>query len=182
MILKFTSMHFYIFNIFLCVILILSCKNHSTQNFNNSKEIFESHNQKAFNSNVDFKLSDYPEEIIKNYEIENWDEFKNLHDLLNQLRILDFRNVDLEILKLNKILKNLLSKKLPDKFEKPQIRSRLKLVFMQSQKSYYFTKHFKEDSLISSLEDLYKSYNSMISRMNNLEDEFQEFDFGKTED
>ena len=166
-------MHFYIFNIFLCVILILSCKNHSTQNFNNSKEIFESHNQKAFNSNVDFKLSDYPEEIIKNYEIENWDEFKNLHDLLNQLRILDFRNVDLEILKLNKILKNLLSKKLPEKFEKPQIRSRLKVVFMQSQKSYYFTKHFKEDSLISSLEDLYKSYNSMISRMNNLEDEFQ---------
>ena len=50
---------------------------------------------------------------------------------------------------------------------------------MQSQKSYYFTKHFKEDSLISSLEDLYKSYNSMISRMNNLEDEFQEFDFEK---
>ena len=105
-----------------------------------------------------------------------------MHDLLNQLRILDFRNVDLEILKLNKILKNLLSKKLPEKFEKPQIRSRLKVVFMQSQKSYYFTKHFKEDSLISSLEDLYKSYNSMISRMNNLEDEFQEFDFRKTED
>ena len=105
-----------------------------------------------------------------------------MHDLLNQLRILDFRNVDLEISKLNKILKNLLSKKLPEKFEKPQIRSRLKVVFMQSQKSYYFTKHFKEDSLISSLEELYKSYNSMISRMNNLEDELQEFDFGKTED
>ena len=182
MILKFTSMHFYISNIFLCIILFLSCKNHGIQNSNDSKEILESHNQNQSNSKVDFKLSDYPEEIIKNYEIENWDEFKNLHDLLNQLRILDFRNVDLEILNLNKILKDLLSKKLPEKFEKPQIRSRLKVVFMQSQKSYYFTKHFKEDSLISSLEELYKSYNSMISRMNNLEDELQEFDFGKTED
>ena len=181
MILKFTSMHFYIFNIFLFVILFLSCKNHRTQNSNDSKEIFESQNQNGSDSNIDFKLSDYPQDIIKNYELESWDEFKNLHNLLNQLRILDFRNVDLEILKLNKILKNLLSKKLPEKFEKPQIRSRLKVVFMQSQKSYYFTKHFKEDSLISSLEELYKSYNSMISRMNNLEDELQEFDFGETE-
>ncbi len=180
--LKFTSLHFYIFNIFLCVILFLSCKNHGMQNSNDSKEIFESRNQNESNSNVDFKLSDYPGDIIKNYGIENWDEFKNLHDLLNQLRILDFRNVELEILKINKILKNLLSKKLPEKFEKPQIRSRLKVVFMQSQKSYYLTKHFKEDSLISSLEELYKSYNSMISRMNNLEDELQEFDFGKTDD
>ena len=59
-------MHFYIFNILLCVILFLSCKNHNTQNSNNSKEIFGSHNQKASNSNIDFKLSDYPEEIIKN--------------------------------------------------------------------------------------------------------------------
>ena len=149
---------------------------------NDSKEIFESHNQNGSDSNIDFKLSDYPQDIIKNYELESWDEFKNLHNLLNQLRILDFRNVDFEILKINKILKDLLSKKLPEKFEKPQIRSRLKVVYMQSLKSYYFTKHFKEDSLISSLEELYKSYNSMISRMNNLEDELQEFDFGKTED
>ena len=167
----------------MCYFIYLAQRPNSTQNSNNSKEIFESDNQKASNPNVDFKLSDYPEEIIKNYEIENWDEFKNLHDLLNQLRILDFlENVDLEILKLNKMLKIYSQKKLPEKFEKPQIRSRLKVVFMQSQKSYYFTKHFKEDSLISSLEDLYKSYNSMISRMNNLEDEFQEFDFRKTED
>ena len=73
MILKFTSMHFYIFNIFLFVILFLSCKNHGTQNSNDSKEIFESHNQNGSDSNIDFKLSDYPQDIIKNYELESWD-------------------------------------------------------------------------------------------------------------
>ena len=83
-----------------------------------------------------------------------------MHNLFNQFRNLDFRNVDIEILKLSKSLKKLLSKKLPKEFEKPQIRSRLKVVFMQSQKSYYFTKHFKKDSLIPSLKELYKSYNA----------------------
>ena len=107
--------------------------------------------------------------------------FKNLHDLFNQLRDLDFRNVDIEILKLNKSLKKLLSKKLPEEFEKPQIRSRLKVVHMQSQKSYYFTKHFKKDSLIPSLKKLYESYNAVISRMYNFEEESSEIEFKKNE-
>ena len=59
--------------------------------------------KKQINFNIDLNLSDYPEKLIKNNGIENWEEFKNLHDLFNQLRNLDFRNVDIEILKLNKI-------------------------------------------------------------------------------
>ena len=73
--------------------------------------------------------------------------------------------------------KKLLSKKLPKKFEKPQIRSRLKVVHMRSQKSHYFTKHSKKDSLIPSLEKLYESYNAVISRMYSFEDESNELDF-----
>lgn len=173
-------MSFYIRILTICSILYSSCMNSSMQNINDQK-VSKSENQKQSDFKIDLNLSDYPEELIKNYGIDNWEEFKNLHDLFNQLRDLDFRNVDIEILKLNKSLKKLLSKKLPEEFEKPQIRSRLKVVHMQSQKSYYFTKHFKKDSLIPSLNKLYESYNAVISRMYNFEEESSEIEFKKNE-
>ena len=173
-------MSFYIRILTICSILYSSCMNSSMQNINDQK-ISKSENQKQSDFKIDLNLSDYPQELIKNYGIDNWEEFKNLHDLFYQLRDLDFRNVDIEILKLNKSLKKLLSKKLPEEFEKPQIRSRLKVVHMQSQKSYYFTKHFKKDSLIPSLNKLYESYNAVISRMYNFEEESGEIEFEKNE-
>ena len=171
-------MPFYIRVLLICSILFSSCINTSKENLN-TQEAPKSEKQKQINFNIDLNLSDYPEELIKNYGTENWEEFKNLHDLFNQFRNLDFRSVDIEILKFNKSLKKLLSKKLPKKFEKPQIRGRLKVVHMQSQKSYYFTKHFKKDSLIPSIKKLYESYNAVISRMYNFEEESNELDFKK---
>ena len=173
-------MSFYIRILIICSISYLSCSNPSTQN-KNIREVLKSENQKQIDFKIDLNISDYPEKLIKNYGIDNWEEFKNLHDLFNQLRDLDFRNVDIEILKLNKSLKKLLSKKLPEEFEKPQIRSRLKVVHMQSQKSYYFTKHFKKDSLIPSLNKLYESYNAVISRMYDFEEESIEIESEKNE-
>ena len=177
---KLTIMSFYIRILIISTILCSSCKNSSKPNIN-TQEALKSEKQKQINFNIDLNLYDYPEELIKNYGIDNWEEFKNLHSLFDQFRNLDFRNVDIEISKLSKSLKKLLSKKLPKKFEKPQIRSRLKVVQMQSQKSYYFTKHFKKDSLIPSLKKLYESYNSVISRMYSFEEESNDPDFEKNE-
>ena len=173
-------MSFYIRVLIISATLCSSCKNPSKQNII-AQEASKIENQKQINFNIDLNLSDYPEKLIKNQDMENWEEFKNLYNLFNQFRNLDFRNVDIEILKLSKGLKKLLSKKLPKKFEKPQIRSRLKVVHMQSQKSYYFTKHFKNDSLIPSLKKLYKSYNAVISRMYDFEDESNELNLEKNE-
>ena len=173
-------MSFYIRILVICSISYLSCSNPSTQN-KNTQEVLKREKQKEINFNIDLNLSDYPEKLIKNQGMENWEEFKNLHNLFNQFRNLDFRNVDIEILKLSKGLKKLLSKKLPKTFEKPQIRSRLKVVHMESQKSYYFSKHFKNDSLIPSLKKLYKSYNAVISRMYDFEDESSDLDFEKND-
>ena len=173
-------MSFYIRVLIISATLCSSCKNPSEQNII-TQEASKIENQKQINFNIDLNLSDYPEELIKSYGIENWQEFKNLHNLFNQFRSLDFRQVDIEISKMSKSLKKLLSKKLPKKFEKPQIRSRLKVVHMRSQKSHYFTKHLKKDSLIPSLEKLYESYNAVISRMYSFEDESNELDFKKNE-
>ena len=173
-------MSFYIRMLVICSISYSSCSSPSTQNIN-TQEVLKRKKQKQINFDIDLNLSDYPEKLMKNQGIDNWEEFKNLHNLFNQFRNLDYRNVDIEILKLSKSLKKLLSKKLPKKFEKPQIRSRLKVVHMQSQKSYYFTKHFKNDSLIPSLKKLFKSYNAVISRMYDFEEEKNELDFEKNE-
>ena len=174
-------MSFFIRILSICAISYSSCSNPNKQNIN-TQGVLKTENQKKINFKIDLNLADYPEKLIKNQDKENWEEFKNLHNLFDQFRNLDFRNVDIEILKLSKGLKKLLSKKLPKKFEKPQIRSRLKVVHMQLQKSHYFTKHFKNDSLIPSLKKLYKSYNAVISRMNDYEDESYELDFEKNED
>ena len=42
---------------------------------------------------------------------------------------------------------------------------------MQTQKVKYFTRYYKKDSLIPSLKDLYKQYNSVIDRMLTLKEE-----------
>ena len=79
--------------------------------------------------------------------------------------ILDLRDVEVNIIGLSSLLKDLISGNLPKEFETPQIRSRLKVVKMQAQKSRYFTRHYKKDSLIPSLKALYGHYNALIYRM-----------------
>jgi hypothetical protein len=84
---------------------------------------------------------------------------------MDRLKELDLRDVEVNIIGLSGLLKDLISGNLPEEFETPQIRSRLKVVKMQSQKSRYFTRHYKKDSLIPSLKALYGHYNALISRM-----------------
>ena len=74
-------------------------------------------------------------------------------------------DVEVNIIGLSSLLKDLISGNLPKEFETPQIRSRLKVVKMQAQKSRYFTRHYKKDSLIPSLKAMYGHYNALISRM-----------------
>ena len=68
-------------------------------------------------------------------------------------------------------IKKIVSDTLPGGFETPQIRSRFKVVQMQTQKARYFTKHYKEDSLIPSLKTLYGHYNALLLRMQVLKQE-----------
>ena len=91
-------MSFYIRMLVICSISYISCSNPSTQNIN-TQEVLKIENQKKINFNINLNLADYPEKLIKNQDMENWEEFKNLHKLFNQFRNLDFRNVDIEILK-----------------------------------------------------------------------------------
>ena len=114
---------------------------------------------------IRFELIDYPKDFLEENGLQDWDEFKRLYDAMDRLKELDLRDVEVNIIGISALLNELVSNNLPDQFEIPQIRSRLKVVQMQAQKSRYFTRHYKKDSLILSIKFLYSYYNSIISRM-----------------
>ncbi|OUW34757.1 MAG: hypothetical protein CBD39_03390 [Flavobacteriaceae bacterium TMED179] len=116
-------------------------------------------------SDENFELVDYPEDFLKENGLEEWEDFRNLHKAMDRLKEMDIRDIELNIIGLSSRLKDLISQDLPGGFETPQIRSRLKVVQMQTQKSRYFTRHYKKDSLLPSLRALYYHYNVLILRM-----------------
>lgn len=150
--------------IILILFLFTSCNDE-----NKSKETVPSIIEKFTDQDpiikVSFELVDYPEDFLKENGLEEWDEFRSLYETMDRLKELDLRDVEVNIIGLSSLLKDLISGNLPEEFETPQIRSRLKVVQMQTQKARYFTRHYKKDSLIPSLKDLYGHYNAFVNRM-----------------
>ena len=152
---------------FIINLLLISCQNVVREENTSNRNA----NDKEKPMYAELELAIYPEDLMKENGLEEWEEFKNLHESLEKIKELDFRDIEVNMLALSGRIKNLLSKPLPGGFDTPQIRSRMKVVQMQSQKVKYFTKYFKKDSLIPSLKYLYKQYNSMIDRMLSLKEE-----------
>ncbi len=113
----------------------------------------------------EFELVAYPDTLLKESGLEEWEHFQSLYESMERLKSLDLRKVEVNILALSSRIKNILDKPIPGGFETPQVRSRLKVVYMQSQKANYFTRHYKNDSLVPALQNLYKNYNALIDRM-----------------
>tara|TARA_B100000575_G_C22924803_1_gene536274 strand:- start:219 stop:689 length:471 start_codon:yes stop_codon:yes gene_type:complete len=146
---------------------MISCQNIVRQETKTNRN----QNQKEKLMEVKLELASYPEDLMKNNGLEEWEEFKNLYESFERMKELDFRDIEVNILALSSRIKNLLSKQIPGDFDTPQIRSRMKVVQMQTQKVKYFTRYYKKDSLIPSLKNLYKQYNSVIDRMLTLKEE-----------
>ena len=146
---------------FIINLLLISCQNIVREETTTNRNP----NQKEKSMEVKLELVSYPEVFMKENGLEEWEEFKNLYESLERMKELDFRDIEVNVLALSSRIKNLLSKQMPGGFDTPQIRSRMKVVQMQTQKVKYFTKYYKKDSLIPSLKNLYKQYNSVIDRM-----------------
>ena len=153
-----------------CFLSFISCNTNSSTvgTISTTLQIQE---EKGKKMTADLPLVAYPESLLKDYGLDEWEEFRNLYETMERLKSLDLRDVEVNILGLSSRLKDLISKPLPGAFETPQIRSRLKVVQMQTQKSRYFTRHYKEDSLAPSLEALYAHYNALLNRMAVLKEE-----------
>ena len=155
---------------FIFFINIFSCKNKTTTEQKVFPTIIEL-NEKTSEMIFSISLNDYPKVFLKEEGIEEWEDFEKLHESMSRISELNLRDVTVELLALSARLKNFTKKKFPEKLEVPQIRSRLKVVQMQADKSRYFSMHYKKDSLVPSLEKLYEAYNALLSRMLTLKDE-----------
>ena len=155
--------------LFLLLMILQSCNN--TNQVVSSSPKVDSKDSLTLNQAINFNLIEYPGVFLRSEGLEEWQDFKKLHESLKRLSDLNLRDVQVDLLALSGRLKEVSKKTLPGTLEVPQIRSRLKVVEMQAQKSRYFTKYYREDSLIPSLNKLYESYNALISRMTTLDAE-----------
>ena len=154
----------------LYLLCFTACKNEVPLESTTSSTL-ESNKKKASSMTARFELAEYPEVFLKENGLEEWEEFIDLYDSFERLKELDLRDVQVNIIGISARVKKLVSNSLPGGFETPQIRSRLKVVQMQTQKSRYFTKYYKEDSLVPSLKKLYENYNALLERMQVLKQE-----------
>ena len=61
--------------------------------------------------------------------------------------------------------KRMVKSEYPEPFNIPAVKSRVKVLQMQSGKCLYFTRHYSEDSLQGALDMLYDQYNFLIKRI-----------------
>ena len=155
--------------LFLLLMILQSCNN-TDQSVSSGLKV-DSKDSLTINQVINFNLIEYPGVFLKSEGLEEWQDFKKLHESLKRLSDLNLRDVQVDLLALSGRLKEVSKKTLPGTLEVPQIRSRLKVVEMQAQKSRYFTQYYREDSLIPSLNKLYESYNALVSRMTTLKAE-----------
>lgn len=118
-----------------------------------------------------FNLITYPKAYLEEEGLEDWEDFEKLYESMDLLTEFNFDDINVDLMALSSRLKKIIKKDLPGSLETPQIRSRLKVVQMQLEKSKYFTQHYRKDSLYISVELLYKHYNSFILRMLSLKSE-----------
>ena len=155
--------------LFLLLMILQSCNN-TDQSVSSGLKV-DSKDSLTINQVINFNLIEYPGVFLKSEGLEEWQDFKKLHESLKRLSDLNLRDVQVDLLALSGRLKEVSKKTLPGTLEVPQIRSRLKVVEMQAQKSRYFTQYYREDSLIPSLNKLYESYGALVSRMTTLKAE-----------
>ena len=153
-----------------CIFLAASCSTNS-QGSGTVSSTTQSPTMEVVEEKPIFDLIDYPHAFLEEEGLGEWEDFEKLYQSMENLSQLNFNDIQVDLLALSSRLKKLTDKKLPDNLAVPQIKSRLKVVQMEVMKSRYFTQHYREDSLIPSVERIYKYYNAFVSRMLTLKSE-----------
>ena len=154
---------------FLIIALCFSCNTNSS-NLTVSPNSLASEDETE-NRVFNFSLNEYPVAFLKEEQLDEWEDFERLYNSMKRLSELNLNDVQVDLLALSSRIKNISKSKFPGDLEVPQLRSRLKVVEMQAQKARYFTRYYKKDSLVPTIEKLYTAYNAFLSRMLSLKEE-----------
>ncbi len=123
-----------------------------------------------------------PKDFFKNIEVEQWESFDDLQIAIEDLTKLNPEGLGVFLEGILDKTIQLQKSPIPKVFDTPQIKSRMKLVQMQTMKSIYFTAHYTKDSLNNSLDQLYQFYNVLLDRMLSLTAEEDIFSSSNSDD
>ena len=110
-------------------------------------------------------LKSFPENFFKSNGIDDWDSFERFQSSVEGMSKMNPKSLDVFLNGLSINIEKLEKGEFPERFNKPQILSRLKLLRMQALKAKYFTEYYTKDSIKPALIELYSYYNSLIERM-----------------
>ena len=110
-------------------------------------------------------LEKLPANFFENLEIDSWKDLTDLQESVERLATLNTKSIGTNLINLRGRTKRMVKSEYPDPFNIPAIKSRIKVLQMQSDKCLYFTRHYTEDSLQGALDKLYDQYNFLIKRI-----------------
>tara|TARA_A100001011_G_C13860001_1_gene654487 strand:- start:90 stop:596 length:507 start_codon:yes stop_codon:yes gene_type:complete len=110
-------------------------------------------------------LEKLPANFFENLEIDRWEDLKDLQESVERLATLNTKSIGTNLINLRGRTKRMVKSEYPEPFNIPAVKSRVKVLQMQSDKCLYFTRHYSEDSLQGALDMLYDQYNFLINRI-----------------
>jgi hypothetical protein len=110
-------------------------------------------------------LEKLPANFFENLEIDSWKDLTDLQESVERLATLNTKSIGTNLINLRGRTKRMVKSEYPDPFNIPAIKSRIKVLQMQSDKCLYFTRHYTKDSLQGALDKLYDQYNFLIKRI-----------------
>jgi hypothetical protein len=117
------------------------------------------------------ELTQFTPEFIEENQIDQWIQFKNFKDAIEDMTQLNPAGIMTFISELYKITNALLKSPFPKKFDKSPIYSRIKVVQTQIIKCHFFASNKQNEKLNQSLDELYLEYNILLRRMISMAEE-----------
>ena len=111
------------------------------------------------------KLEKLPANFFENLEVDSWKDLTDLQESVERLATLNKKSIGTNLINLRGRTKRMVKSEYPEPFNIPAVKSRVKVLQMQSGKCLYFTRHYSEDSLQGALDMLYDQYNFLIKRI-----------------
>jgi len=150
--------------------------------FNSCQDVKKAPNIKSINDSlVGFKFST-PTKLVSislEYRIKNnifnWSEFTDFIESFESLIKLNPEGIQVFLEDIELKLKALKKSKYPKHLDIPDIKSRLKVVQTMILQSKFYSQNKQWENLDLSLQNLYLSYNSFISRIKSVNDEVNLF-------
>ena len=157
------------FSVVLSIICLFSCKEKKS-NFN---AVLEKTIDQLTIDAPDYasELTKLTPEFIDENKINQWIQFKNFKDAMEDMSQLNPAGIMIFISELYKITSSLLKSPFPKQFDKLPIYSRIKVVQTQIIKCHYYAANKQNEKLNQSLKKLYKEYNILLKRIISMAEE-----------